>query len=31
MRSHEQPLLQTIEPSVLREKTGYRRDSGLSR
>jgi len=27
----EQSLLQTIEPSLLREKTGYRRDSGLSR
>jgi conjugative relaxase-like TrwC/TraI family protein len=27
----EQPQLQTIEPSLLREKTGYRRDSGLSR
>jgi len=27
----EQSLLQMIEPSLLREKTGYRRDSDLSR
>jgi len=31
MLGPEQSPMQTIEPSVLREKTGYRRDSGMSR